>query len=61
MRILVFLKIGQNWNVCSGKQITVPMFLRIGPKFQKKIIIPMLREKGQNPNVLRIRSENQSV
>ena len=34
MRILVFLKIGQNSNVFSGKQITIPMFLRIGPKLQ---------------------------
>ena len=55
MRILVFLKIGQNSNVCNRRQITIPMFLKIEPK------IPMLREKGQNSNALRIRSENQSV
>ena len=45
MRILVFLQIGQNPNVYSGKQTTIPMFLTIGPKFQyleKKARIPML-------------------
>ena len=54
MRILVFLKIGQNWNVCSGKQITIPMFLRIGPKFQcseKKARIPMLSDEDQKTKV----------
>ena len=38
------LKIGQNSNVFSGKQITIPMFLRIGPKLQ------CLEEKDHNSN-----------
>ena len=38
------LQIGQNSNVFSGKQITIPMFLRIGPKLQ------CLEEKDHNSN-----------
>ena len=44
MRIPVFLKIGQNSNVFRGKQITIPMFLRIGPKLQ------CFEEKDHNSN-----------
>ena len=40
------------------------MYIKKGQNYnagKKEIIIPMLKEKGQNPNVLKIRSENQSV
>ena len=47
-----FKKIGQNSNVCSGKIITLPMFLRIGQEFQ------CLDERDHNSNAYRIKGQN---